>query len=65
MYKNSDLNCAIANTDCDDLINKVDYWICGHTHKYNLQFINKCTLLCNPYGYLSENPNFIRQQLII
>lgn len=54
MYKNSNLNHAFANTDCDDLFKSVDYWVCGHTHIYANIVIDDCTLIVNPIGYPDE-----------
>jgi Icc-related predicted phosphoesterase len=33
-------------------------WIHGHTHSPFDYMINKTRVICNPLGYLGENPNF-------
>jgi len=43
----------------DDLIetnvNKINYWIYGHTHTPSNVIINEISFLCNPIGYPNEN----------
>ena len=43
----------------DDLIetnvNKIKYWIYGHTHTSSNVIINNISFLCNPIGYPNEN----------
>ena len=45
----------------DDLIennvNKIKYWIYGHTHTPSNIIINEIQFLCNPIGYPNENKN--------
>jgi predicted phosphohydrolase len=45
----------------DDLIkinvNKIKYWIYGHTHTSSNVTMNEITFLCNPIGYPNENSN--------
>lgn len=55
VYKNSPINSAFANTDCDEILKHVDYWIYGHTHKPRCQKVFDCTCICNPIGYKDEN----------
>lgn len=55
IYTSSLINSAFANTDCDELISKTNYWICGHTHKFKVIKKLDCTLICNPIGYKNEN----------
>lgn len=42
-------------TDLEELINKVDYWICGHSHGFCDVMIGSCRCLKNAVGYPSEN----------
>lgn len=55
MYKYSRINSGFANKDCDSLFSKIDYWICGHTHKFKITEIDNCKCICNPIGYKDEN----------
>lgn len=45
----------------DDLIkinvNKIKYWIYGHTHTSSNVIMNEISFLCNPIGYPNENSN--------
>ena len=36
-------------------INKINYWIYGHTHTPSNVIINEISFLCNPIGYPNEN----------
>jgi predicted phosphodiesterase len=54
-YKTSPINSAFATTDCDELLNQVDYWIYGHTHTSRKSRIGDCMCICNPIGYQDEN----------
>ncbi len=55
--KNSIINSAFANTDCDAFFEKINYWVCGHTHTPMLLDIDNCKCICNPLGYENENKN--------
>jgi len=33
----------------------ISHWIHGHTHDSFNYFVDKCNVLCNPYGYRGEN----------
>ena len=54
-YKNSPINSAFANTDCDSLLANANFWIYGHTHTSHTQKIGECMCICNPIGYEDEN----------
>jgi predicted phosphodiesterase len=50
------------HNDRDDLTEGVDLWIHGHTH-VNCDYViprTGCRVLCNPKGYASENPRFLK-----
>lgn len=38
-------------SECDDLIDKADIWIAGHTHRSIDQKLNLTRVICNPIGY--------------
>ncbi|ELP87330.1 hypothetical protein EIN_095870 [Entamoeba invadens IP1] len=46
-------------SDCDDLIQKTDLWVFGHTHKnVKTKKIGNALLATNQFGHLSKNENF-------
>lgn len=68
-YANSTINAAFASDLADELINKADLWVHGHTHSSADYVIGKTRVVCNPRGYPVskwdfENPNFQKQLLI-
>lgn len=46
--------------NCEDLLEKADYWLYGHTHEPVNTVFNDCKIYCNPLGYPNElkEPNF-------
>ncbi len=58
IYKGSTINSGFAN-HLDVLFeahqDKIQAWICGHTHKKINTSINDVPVLCNPLGYPGEN----------
>lgn len=64
IYKDSDINHAFANTDCNELFQFIDYWICGHTHMYKNIVIEDCTFIVNPLGYSGENTKFSQTRIL-
>lgn len=54
-YIHSRYNCAFANSDCDDILKLVDFWIYGHTHTPSIKRLMGCLCICNPLGYQDEN----------
>lgn len=58
-YKNSPLNHSFA-ADLDSVIEilKPSYWICGHTHTPIDTQMGDTKILCNPVGYVGENPEY-------
>lgn len=54
-YKNSDFNCCYASESLRALnIDKVKFWVCGHSHEYTKLIRNETTFLLNPLGYPGE-----------
>ena len=52
-YKDDPCNCFFA-TNLEYLMDKVDYWFCGHTHTATFKEINGCKCYINPHGYSFE-----------
>lgn len=60
--------CEAYSNNLKDLLNKVDVWICGHSHRGRRVTIDKCLCVMNPYGYqehtkkekkTTENAHFV------
>lgn len=59
-FKNSNINNAFAS-DLEDLMEDVDIWIAGHSHKSVNMMINNTLCITNPRGYPEEiNSEFIK-----
>jgi len=55
-------------SDLDDLIlsqEKIKLWIHGHVHSSFDYMIGQCRVVCNPYGYHTENASGFNHSLII
>lgn len=60
----SDLNCCFYTDLPTSLFDKIDYWVCGHTHMHMSAEIGKCKLFVNPLGYPNETKNGFKRLLI-
>ena len=66
-YRNNELMNGGYHSDLSDYIlsqDKIKLWIHGHTHNSFDYTIGECRVICNPYGYRTENiasfdPNLI------
>ncbi|MCC5797632.1 MAG: metallophosphoesterase [Methylophaga sp.] len=53
-------------SDCDQLVEKADLWVFGHTHANVDMYIGKCRLVSNQHGYSNEKmPVPFRHDLLI
>lgn len=52
-------------SDLESLLEKADYWFCGHTHNSINKIINKCNCIINPYGYPFELDTGFCNKLVI
>lgn len=62
-YASSSLSAAyVSNTlrelFYDEASGHVDLWVHGHTHDNSDYYVGDTRVICNPYGYGAENPNF-------
>jgi predicted phosphodiesterase len=55
-------HCSTLNqffaSDCDDLIELSDLWLCGHSHGTKEQLFNQTPCILNAHGYPGEQTNF-------
>jgi predicted phosphodiesterase len=58
-YEHHDISPAFVS-DLDDLVQRTDLWIHGHTHDSFDYQAGKCRVVCNPRGYAGRelNPGF-------
>jgi len=56
-YEEHPLNSFFAS-NLDELVEKADLWVCGHSHTSNYIKIGKCKCYMNPIGYSSESSGF-------
>ena len=62
----TDLLSAAFASNLDNLVEKADLWIHGHTHDPFDYELGKCRVICNPRGYPSENfRNNFQQGLVV
>jgi len=61
------LNPAFSSTNLEDYIieNKPKLWIHGHMHNNSDYYIGDTRIICNPYGYYSENKTNYINTLVI
>jgi Icc-related predicted phosphoesterase len=55
-------------SDLDDLIlsqEKIKLWIHGHVHSSFDYMIGQCRVVCNPYGYHTENASGFNHSLVV
>jgi len=53
-YKGSPRNGYYAS-NCDDLVEQVQIWFAGHTHRYIFEDLGSTKIFCNPVGYPWED----------
>jgi Icc-related predicted phosphoesterase len=57
-FKNNPVNGSFVCDVPEDIINKFDFWIHGHSHDSLEIYINRTKVIRNPVGYPSESKNF-------
>lgn len=62
-YTNHPLNGFFAN-HLDELVEKADIWVCGHSHSAKTIEIGKCKCYINPVGYSGERTDYNMNCLI-
>lgn len=62
-YINHRLNCFFAN-NLDNLVEKADIWVCGHSHIAKTITIGKCRCYLNPVGYSNEYSGYDTECMI-
>lgn len=50
-YSKDGLTAYFVNDLPDELVNKADYWIHGHTHSIFDYKVGDCRVICQPFGY--------------
>ena len=61
----TDLLSAAFASNLDNLVQKADLWIHGHTHDCFDYSLGKCRVICNPRGYPREHSNGFRPGLVV
>ena len=61
----ADILSAAFASNCDDLVERADLWIHGHTHDCFDYSLGKCRVVCNPRGYPREHSNGFRPGLVV
>lgn len=56
LYKSSDSNKFFFYLDSDFDFSGVKYLINGHVHHADIRKVGDMTVMCNPYGYMYEDP---------
>lgn len=64
MFKNSQSNEFFFYLDKDFDFSGVKYLINGHVHHSDVQTIGDTTVLCNPFGYITEDPMEVHNKTI-
>lgn len=62
-YEGNDTNCAFSS-DLSDIVSKVNYWICGHTHHSNRFKHGDCEIILNCRGYRSEKTGYQKNLIL-
>lgn len=57
IYRTNFLNSYFAS-DLNYLLSRVNYWMCGHTHKSFKGIVKNCYCVINPLGYTHENSDY-------
>ena len=60
----TDLLSAAFASNLDNLVEKADLWIHGHTHDCFDYSLGKCRVVCNPRGYPREHSNGFQPGLV-
>lgn len=63
-YKNNDSNKFFFYDDADFDFSGVKYLINGHVHHSDVQNVGDMKVLCNPFGYLAEDPLDVHNKAI-
>lgn len=63
IFKGSHINSFFCS-DMEYLMNNIDYWFYGHTHKTNDIIINNCRCINNAKGHSSENTGYNKDLLL-
>lgn len=62
-FENHPLNSFFVS-NLDQIVEKADLWVCGHSHTSNYASIGKCKCYINPVGYQNESSGYDRKLTI-